>query len=490
MRLVRRTILCLIVGVAAFGAAGWMLRPRPNWTCSLGHNLQVMFIHGVRPQSSDEPIWLLVNNREGEGEGSEFCVDGRTGKIVQKIVNLEGEDRALMRLIDGRLFLRASKTPSGAADPMSRLEVYSHTQSKPVVSREATGKWNASPNGRFVWKKTSLTEGVDVEVAELESGNAVGRKTIHGGGQFNDGVLSDDCKFAVYFGDYQDFNRPHGIEVWDLKSGKRLYRQPFPPSSSTELRASPLFRSATAAAVDSFWYETKRDGATHRYFTVNFDSGELTDVPCKLIERPPNDGEAAVIPSYPQVRDGYEVWTSESTAPHSAFWCIQHAGESISSWRSFRYVPATKPMLTIPGRKTRGTMTVEFIKAPDTLLVRTFEPPLVDSIPGVFRKYLPGSWRGEEPRSRYHWFDWRRNDRREIGCDSRSYSLAFHGDSMLTVHSDVDDEAILQSWPLPPRDPKWPALLIAIACAGGTWRLCDWRYRRRLKRAMNAAETV
>src|SRR4051812_42993316 len=36
MRLFRRFLLCLVVGVTAFGAAGWGFRPRASWELSLG----------------------------------------------------------------------------------------------------------------------------------------------------------------------------------------------------------------------------------------------------------------------------------------------------------------------------------------------------------------------------------------------------------------------------------------------------------------------
>jgi len=47
MRLFRRTLLCLVVGVTSFGAAGWVFRPKATWSTELGVAVQGSFIGGV-----------------------------------------------------------------------------------------------------------------------------------------------------------------------------------------------------------------------------------------------------------------------------------------------------------------------------------------------------------------------------------------------------------------------------------------------------------
>src|SRR3954469_17510635 len=61
MRLFRRTLLCLVVGVTAFGVSGWLLRPKPNWEVDLGGADGWHRLAGESTcNQTDHPIWGFV----------------------------------------------------------------------------------------------------------------------------------------------------------------------------------------------------------------------------------------------------------------------------------------------------------------------------------------------------------------------------------------------------------------------------------------------
>src|SRR5687767_13717434 len=95
MRLFRRTLLCLVVGVTAFGAAGWMLRPRPDWELVIGERDQ-WFHFARREDTSDDndPLWLYARNstvRDGEGEPSDIVGLQSNGRLFHQSSRFIGD---------------------------------------------------------------------------------------------------------------------------------------------------------------------------------------------------------------------------------------------------------------------------------------------------------------------------------------------------------------------------------------------------------------
>src|SRR5687768_8937301 len=66
MRLVRRSVLCLVVGVTAFGIAGWLLRPKANWRTSLEAGEYALLIepHALPDPGAPRWVYLRVNRSE------------------------------------------------------------------------------------------------------------------------------------------------------------------------------------------------------------------------------------------------------------------------------------------------------------------------------------------------------------------------------------------------------------------------------------------
>ena len=67
----------------------------------------------------------------------------------------------------------------------------------------------------------------------------------------------------------------------------------------------------------------------------------------------------------------------------------------------------------------------------------------------------------------------------DVGCPDGDISTLVREGAFLCLRKTYD-RTVLQSWPLPPRDPKWPALGVAALCMAGTWWMCAKRYRRRI----------
>jgi hypothetical protein len=91
MRLFRRTLLCVVVSVTAFGAAGWGFRPRANWQID-GDELgcQPVIVERDYSRKAPDECWLcsVRNNRMeiGVDVRSRACrVNLKTGAILQRV---------------------------------------------------------------------------------------------------------------------------------------------------------------------------------------------------------------------------------------------------------------------------------------------------------------------------------------------------------------------------------------------------------------------
>src|SRR4051794_18685866 len=76
MRLVRRFLLCLVVGVTAFGVAGWLLRPEPTWETPLRQSGAFSFlVPQGRLDDANRLLWVCTNGwRIDENEPPQILV--------------------------------------------------------------------------------------------------------------------------------------------------------------------------------------------------------------------------------------------------------------------------------------------------------------------------------------------------------------------------------------------------------------------------------
>src|SRR5688500_10003700 len=88
MRLFRRALLCLIIGITAFGVAGWAWRPRASWTVVVP--MERGFVQSLeRDPAQDAAFWIYgVEQSTVAGVLSKIDVEARdpsTGRLLTKI---------------------------------------------------------------------------------------------------------------------------------------------------------------------------------------------------------------------------------------------------------------------------------------------------------------------------------------------------------------------------------------------------------------------
>src|SRR5829696_7122145 len=86
MRLFRRSLLCLVVGVTAFGVAGWILRLKPTWTVPLPGGWYYSFPITGGPLNDAGPIWLEVTHDTNhlDEDNQLLAIDAATGAALRR----------------------------------------------------------------------------------------------------------------------------------------------------------------------------------------------------------------------------------------------------------------------------------------------------------------------------------------------------------------------------------------------------------------------
>ena len=158
MRLFRRSLLCLVVGVTAFGTAGWGFRPRPSWEVAMDdtsdHIADYFSPIAENTRNFDQPVWIVVHSqRGGAGESDRaklVAFDSRTGKMLQE-APIRGEEYRC-RLFDHGLQLEEHwiGTP---ADKESRTEFrFFQWDSQPkLAASKFSGYWRSTDDGLHAW---------------------------------------------------------------------------------------------------------------------------------------------------------------------------------------------------------------------------------------------------------------------------------------------------------------------------------------------------
>jgi hypothetical protein len=117
----------------------------------------------------------------------------------------------------------------------------------------------------------------------------------------------------------------------------------------------------------------------------------------------------------------------------------------------------------------------------DGVIVLATELPLTSALPEGVVAMLPDDSDLFRSHTAARWCDLRNQRWTDIGARDFSDFDIVNGN--LVTLSIAGEKRLQQSWPLPPRDPKWPALGVAALCTSATWWVCARRYRRRTRLA-------
>jgi hypothetical protein len=477
LRLIRRSLLCVLVGVVVFGGVGWLARPRAHWTAKVDASPSTYFIGGGEGST---PVWARVQRDFLDKDGFEIALDSATGAVLSRTEPVKNEDRWATALDDGRLFVETTKRPLEAKSE-THFAIYEAGKESSVKSWRLDGRWRTTPSKRFAWRSTRAADGTRLHVVSLLGDGEGVRRLFRGSNhRANSFVCTDGGLTAFHTASEDAPDVPTGVEVWDLEKDRRIANAEFPQVRSITSEAyvgHPSFSESNRFVDSDLWITQGGNRFVGRY-SFDVHANRLNVNLLKPAVEPPNGVDDA-IPAVEHRLDGYEVWTSESPNQYSFWWCLEHRGEVVVPWRRAPHSEDSPRHYDANGRDQRIAATTRIVPLdlPWEFLFQTREPHWSSSLPEVARRWLPKRW-DRSPGPRFRWHDVRTNDYLDIGSDSSTQNAHWTKSAFFTTSSSENGDTLLQSWPLPPRDPKKPAMAAAVVAMAATW----WFFHRRAKK--------
>jgi len=486
MHYIRRTLLCLVVGVIAFGVAGWGFRPKPSWEIEISS--KAYFEYSAEARSKDDPILLSVHDDEFVWLESEIiALAPDTGDHLQTFRPPKGFyfRRELLNLTDGRLLASADlpmlkertnflRTCFAVIDPKRR-----------TCERERIleGEWKAVAGGESAWMVTSITDGFKLVFKNLSDGTKIKELEFPKGyGRYFpfDVTVSPDGRFLVICESIKD-PPSTGFEIWNIDEKKLVRRVDLPTRqiNGEPLRAaSPRFESGTAIRIDG----RRASDVEMPTGSWTFDVERLEFVvedrwsPAPPANDPPLETQAN------KTQSGATIWTAFNlTGGPFGWFSVYQDRERIREWRKVPFQYQCLGYMGGPYGTIYG-MNVDEVPCRDEFVALIWHPPLKESLPEFLHGIVGTFFEIELVRDARYWHDGKSGAWRDIGCHGSDHTQ-IRENALLCIRKSDDGRRILQSWPLPPRDPKWPALGVAALCVAATWWVCAKRYARRLRLA-------
>jgi len=307
IRLLRRFLVCLLVGVIVFGVSGWFLRPAPLWIVDdTGQPGALKLVESDHPFTSDAPLWIRSEtDRQNETGDPIAALDPHTGAELHRWRLTYSEScHNLFIGGDGRLIA----TSSGVGT--TRWRVFDG-RTGDVVEREHPRAWElGGGRGLTPWRCEEQLASFRLHNLDLWSGAIalVDFKTPTRCvlGKYPWGALSPDGKrFITVAGRLEDGTALGSLQIWDVD--KRALRQ--------EVRV-PAPDPAKAVIGSSRWV----DGGTNIELKVRSWSNATDPVQLQtawkydpetkqfteIIDGPPSAGEYAVPSTAARLSANYE----------------------------------------------------------------------------------------------------------------------------------------------------------------------------------------
>ena len=247
LRLIRRLLLCSIVGITVFGVSGWLLLPAPSWECILGGSSTPFRLAGPTTiEHDDHPIWVFAVGVNGfdydpKLNGVVACVSPQ-GRLIRRHVLPIGEPSVAN---DGCLVLSNQVSSSKDSEGGKRTEyLILDPGNHDVVARVLDGDWRICGSGLLVRQFRRISDRVACTIFDLQTNTRVsdfelpGRRFREDDGDF---ALSPDGKLlAVSDRSRTDGRKPTGVELYDARTG-RLVKRIVPTLKETERGSLPAY---------------------------------------------------------------------------------------------------------------------------------------------------------------------------------------------------------------------------------------------------------
>jgi len=481
-RLVRRLLFCVILGVTAFGVAGWLAMPRPRWTTTIGSGLSNMRF-APRCDGSfkdDEPVWLEFSTVELGSRVRQFAesrnaADGQRIRLLEDCKPVHGvraEGVLITQELDRNPYTSISKTTFAA--------IGAQPNDAPTTAT-FDGEWVTSNGGR-AWKQKATLQGLTISIADLATMSVVRSRLIPGNfvSYPQDFTISYDARLiAVSDRTKQSRKPPYGFEVLDLETGDVVFRaSPQQEFGDGGGRYGFLSFSLDNKSLLYVWH-FDRTARRNTVWKLDLATSTTKQVSLTASIEPPEGFAAPPGRSGQAARRVGGVWIFE--APNETWFRVEAERDAKAPWRKVPFVVGEATKL---GRQVKGAAPesppIAMIPERTELVWTNREPPLTSMIPQPVRRFAPTSWQNDQAVLKHRWHDWNTGEWRDAGAPQDVVARQMRPHSMLTLSQNASGAVMLQSWPLPPRDPKWPAAGAGAAAFGLTWLICRLRAKRKL----------
>jgi hypothetical protein len=477
LRLVRRFLACSILGVTAFGVSGWLMRPKLNWELDCTDWGGTVSVANPNRECSDrEPVWMEALDVLGVNK-SVAAIDPTAGRVIQRWPLTYEESRHPIYITrDGDLMA----TCSGKSQSM-KFRVLDGRTSNVLMERDLPGYWQPIPVGSTIWNVGAQRGAWFVlKIADVKSGTiemhvmkAPDPDYVRRPSAID---LSPDGKRFVALEPAKVEKAVNAaFQIWDVESKTMVDRVELPlPKNAVGGRISRLYWAENGRKV---WVDAimlLKDDSSPQRLEVNFDPSTRSF--SSATWRPDSRAALKRVAATEERRDDGDVivWTDKSDENEPRWFMVTQNRRTLAPWRRFPF-----SALTVNGGDVGLNPTSNrAVPNSNTVLFWTVEPTLLSLLPSGLQFKSSGGIMGSNGHreDRIRWHAWKSNEWRDVGCGGYVADIQIRPNALIAVvKADGGANTFLQSWPLPPRDPKRPAAAVGALSFLGLW----WALKKR-----------
>ena len=478
MRYFRRTLLCLVVGVTAFGVAGWVLRPKPIWMVEIPAGSGVSLLRDNDDTGGGDWIWVVRSAADLHAPAEVLAFDPNTGACKQTISMSRDFQRLDVSRRGRDIIVNERHSYDAAPFSSTKISLYDARTGTLVHSKSFDGRADLCADGRTAWCAKVVGKSLSLYVFDLEAGQAIRALEFADGfrgARESDVAVSPDGRLLAFLKPIHSgpYDKPT-IELWDIET-KSWMRSIEPDRRGDKILQvrHPEFTDDGASLKYSVLVPGHHRGDLEdRLFDLKL--GHHVDPPSEQQEEPPPPEDAAenVDLTVQSSHTGWEIWTAFDFEEHAGWFGVFHSGAPIVPWRRVPFSIHVPPSVWFADLSDERQA-----ELPRRWLVHLWETPLNEVLPENAQPLAPTALGLNESRSRLYWYDLDSDTWRAVGPGCQGDEYCLRADSVITLDETSKEVNLLRCWRLPPRDFKPSALGIAALCTGATWWLLAWRAR-------------